>query len=132
MSADDRILEARVKAERLDNLCLEIEAIHANNRYLIYDEIFSGGLGNTFAGNAFSALRITSFAYEVVRIIALWDGPAKNRISIPEIMMLIDDPVVLAKLKSEFLGGYDDPNLGLLRGRGTNAGSTDIGVTRSD
>ena len=38
MSASDRIREARVKAEKLDNLCLEIEAIHANNRYLIYDD----------------------------------------------------------------------------------------------
>jgi hypothetical protein len=102
MSPSDRVSMARSKANTLTDRCVELERIHANNRFLIYGSVFGHSLQQTFAGNAFSALRLASFGHELIRLTALWDKPALDRVSIPEIVALLDDPAVQAQLRADF------------------------------
>lgn len=106
MSVQERIDLARKKADTLFERCAELERIHANNRYLIYSELFGGALERTFAGNAYLSLRNANFGFELIRLAALWDRASADRICIPEVLALIDDPAVLAQLKREFDGWY--------------------------
>jgi hypothetical protein len=106
MAPGDRVVMARAKASTLTDRCLELERIHANNRFLIYGSVFGDGLVQTYAGHAFSALRHASFGHELIRLTALWDKPALDRVSIPEIVALIDDPAVQAQLKADFEAPY--------------------------
>lgn len=109
MSTSARIEAARSKANQLFERCVEIERIHANNKYLTYSEPFRGGLVHTFAGNAYASLRHANFGFELIRLAALWDSPAANRISIPEVIALISDDSVLDQLKREFDEWYAGP-----------------------
>lgn len=106
MSVVERLTVARQKADKLVEHCIQIERIHANNRHLIFRDVFDGNLHHTFAGNAFEALRLTSFSFEVIRLMALWDRPAENVFSIPEVMALINDPRVIAQARADYIVGY--------------------------
>ena len=106
MSVVERLNLARQKADRLVEHCIQIERIHANNRHLIFRDVFEGNLHHTFAGNAYEALRLTSFSFEVIRLMALWDPPAENVFSIPEVMALIDDPRVIKQARADHMAGY--------------------------
>lgn len=117
MTVADRIAMARSKADALTDRCLELERAHANNRFLIYDGVFGNSLDRTFAGNAFAALRNASFGFELIRLTAIWDKPAEDRISIPEIVALIDDVAVRVQLRAEFDGFYSDDENWILRGQ---------------
>lgn len=106
MSVGERIEVARAKAKVLFERGIELERLHANNRYLMYGEPFRGGLANTFAGNAYASLRLANFGFELIRLCALWDPPKADRVSIPEIAALIADGAVIKQLKSEFDDWY--------------------------
>ena len=106
MPPADRLEIARIKAEALVSHCLEVERIHANNRHLIFRSIFDHDLNQTMAGNAYEALRITSFSFEVLRLMALWDKPADNVISIPEVMALIADEEVIDLARTAYMANY--------------------------
>jgi hypothetical protein len=106
---------ARAKGSELAERCIEIARLHANNRFLIYSDVFEGNLENTFAGNAFASLRFASFGFELIRLTALWDSPAKDRVSIPDIIALIDHPEVQERLKADFDEWYGQEG-NLLRG----------------
>lgn len=116
MTVADRVAMARTKANTLTDRCLELERAHANNRFLIYEGVFGDSLDRTFAGNAFAALRVASFGFELIRLTALWDKPSEDRVSIPEIVALIDDPAVRAYLRSDFDAFYVDPANWVLQG----------------
>ncbi|MDP3750093.1 MAG: hypothetical protein Q8Q88_23965 [Phenylobacterium sp.] len=116
MSVAERIAMARAKADALVDRCLEVERIHANNRFLIYGRVFGGSLDHTFAGNAYEALRIHSFSFEVLRSMALWDNASEDRISIPEVIALIKEPAVIAQIKAEFFAGYGAEERSFLTG----------------
>lgn len=109
MSANDRLELAREKANKLVDHCIELERIHANNRHLIFRDVFAGNLSHTFAGNAYESLRLTSFSFEVVRLMALWDKPAANVFSIPEVVALIDHPDVIGAARRDCVAQYSHP-----------------------
>lgn len=106
MSTAARIETARNKANQLFERCVEIERIHANNRYLMYSETFRGGLAHTFAGNAYASLRHANFGFELIRLAALWDSASADKVCVPEVIALISDGPVLDQLKQEFDGWY--------------------------
>jgi response regulator RpfG family c-di-GMP phosphodiesterase len=109
MSVDERIEIAVEKSKRLAELLHELERAHANNRYLTYTpNVLGDQIANSMASNAFASMRTASFGYELVRLSALWDKPAKDRTSVPEIVMLIDDPAVKAELKARIELHYPD------------------------
>lgn len=116
MSIAERIGMSRDKSNKLTDRCLELERIHANNRFLIYDSVFDDRLNQTFAGNAFNALCMASFGFELVRLTALWDPPAEDKVSIPEVVALVDDIDVRAQLKNEFDSHYDGEFLRIVSG----------------
>ena len=116
MTVAERVAMARSKANTLTDRCLELERAHANNRFLIYEGVFGASLDRTFAGNAFAALRNASFGFELIRLTALWDRPAEDRVSIPEIVGLIDDEAVRTQLRTEFDAFYSDDTNWILRG----------------
>ena len=115
MTTSERLEMAERKAKELSSLILEWERVHANNRHLTYGTVFAGNLAHTFAGNAFALLRLSSFAYELTRLAALWDRPSEDRVSIPEVSALINDVDVKAALKQKCLSNYSDPDIGFLR-----------------
>jgi hypothetical protein len=115
MTVDQRLSLSREKADKLVDQCIQIERIRANNRHLIFRDVFEGNLHHTFAGNAYESLRLTSFSFEVVRLMALWDKPAENVFSIPEVMALIADPAVIAQARSECIAEYGSEYVPLRR-----------------
>jgi hypothetical protein len=102
MSTEQRIKLARAKADTLTDRCLEVEGIHANNQFLTYSNLFGDRLQKTYAGNALAYLQAASFGFELVRLTALWDPPAADKVSIPEIVALIDEPAVVTLLWGDF------------------------------
>jgi hypothetical protein len=116
MCASERIAMAEKKSEQLAELLVEIERAHANNQYLTYSpQVLGDQIGAYMASNAFASVRVAAFGYELVRLSALWDAPAVDRISIPEISLLISSREVKEELRQRINDHYPHSDMAWLR-----------------
>lgn len=100
---EQRIERAMVVIERLTH---ELDAAlqrHENNEYVQFRAEVISQIPKSRGAVAFTVLQQDLASYEVIRLLALWDKPADNALSIPTAIALIDnDPVISTLEQSVF------------------------------
>jgi hypothetical protein len=100
LSTHERIAQAQDIIDKLIDHVQEIIALHESNRILVYSGKLSDQIPSSFAAHTFNALQRSQHLYEIVRLLALWDKPSKDRYSIPTVIALLDsDDVCQALIK---------------------------------
>lgn len=104
--AEKRIKEAKKLIRILtDRIQISIE-LHAANEIIIYSNYLSGQIPKSYAGHAFSAFQDAQFNFEIISLIAIWEKPDINSVSIPTVVHLIDDEEVLSELVHRTFNAY--------------------------
>jgi hypothetical protein len=99
LAAEQRADAAREKMPRIIDQLISLLEIHEANRIIVYSDRLVSRVDGTPAATGFNVLQWSSFAYELVRLCALWDAPADNRDSIPTIAALVEGADVRALLR---------------------------------
>jgi hypothetical protein len=108
LSTAERIELARAKMPSIVDQVTALLALHEANRIITYSDTLSKQVPRSRAAHAFNLFQRSSFAFELVRLCALWDKADQNRDSIPTIAALVDDPDVLSALGNDIRGAWPD------------------------
>lgn len=98
---DRRIQSARDCVRLLTDRIQSVIELHAANEIIQYSSKLSGQISKSRAAHAFTVFQDAQFNMEIIKLIALWDSPAENSVSIPTVVILIDDSEVLRALVGE-------------------------------
>jgi hypothetical protein len=109
LSDEERLELADRKANELWNYVTDLIQTHANNRVLTYDRKLADEVGTSYAAHAFINLRRQMHRMELIRLMALWDGPSLDRFSIPTILALILKPSIFRSLYRRQVGRWSAP-----------------------
>lgn len=113
-TVEQRITEAKVVIEDLTFRILNVLKIHASTEIVLYSSKIADQIGPSRAASSFNNLRDNLFEIEVVKLLALWDKPQRNSISIPTALLLIDDHAVIAKLCSDVHEAHSNRQVSIL------------------
>ena len=94
----------------MGELATSLLVTFANNKHLVYGREIAKQIPASHAARAISELQIASFAWGLIRLMALWDKPSLDRSSIPTVAKLIDDAEVKCELRRKI--GQDWADLG--------------------
>ncbi|MDW3224364.1 MAG: hypothetical protein R8G34_16040 [Paracoccaceae bacterium] len=98
---EQRIDRAKDLTNKLTYRIQDVIQIHAANEIVLYSSELSKQIPKSLATHAFNVFRDSQFKFEIIRLVALWDKPGDNIVSIPTVIALIDDPDVIEKLVTE-------------------------------
>jgi hypothetical protein len=138
LPVDERIELASRKVEGLWNYVIDVSQTHENNRIVVRSDRLSRQIPQSHAARAFKNLQRATLHHEIIRLAALWDGPAADRLSIPTIIAIVAERDVVRTLYKRRLldrraaeahlgddDGLDDDVRDLIRARAArNARST--------
>ena len=94
----DRLTTAKERADHLVDHIASLFTMHEANRFVIYSDVLAKQIPPSYAAHAFNQFQQSMHLFELVRLCALWDKPAKDRESIPTIMALIDKTEIVESL----------------------------------
>ena len=103
LSTAERVSRAKFRTKKLIGLILVNLQIHANNKAALHSNKLSSQIPRSHAANAFNEFARSLRYYELVRLSALWDRSAEDRISIPTIVDLVACDEVQSALQNEHL-----------------------------
>lgn len=109
LNTSARVAAAETKVSELVNQMLDLFALHEANRFITYTPLLSKQIPASHAAHAFNVFQRSSFLFEVLRVCALWESPEENRISIPTVVALIDEPKVLDALGKRIVAAWSGP-----------------------
>jgi hypothetical protein len=78
--------------------------LHAANGIVLYSPVLAKQIPRSHAANAFNIFRDSLFKFEVIRLCVFWDECREDDLdmeSIPAVIQLIDEPLVLSELVAE-------------------------------
>lgn len=101
LSVEERIRLAKDIVQKLTHRVDRAIQRSENNKILVYSDMLSSQIPKSRAGHAYIELRRSLFEYEIVRLLALWDRPSSNAVSIPTAIALINSGEVLERLALE-------------------------------
>lgn len=96
-----RIEQARERTNRLVSHISTLFMMHEANKIATYSPRLSSQIPRSFAAHSFSQFQQSMHLFEVLRLAAIWDGPSRDRESIPTIVALYDKPSIVDRLAKE-------------------------------
>lgn len=96
--------------ERIELAKVLIE-LHAANEILQYDDAISGQIPPSKAAFAHNVFQDAMFHQEIIRLLALWDLPDANSISVPTATLLINNSEVVAELVQGTFNSHANRNI---------------------
>lgn len=90
LSAVDRVARATVVVEQLVDNVRELIALSEANRYIIYRPTLASQIPTSYAANAFNLFQWSALNYEILRACSVWDSCARDRVSIPTLVELVN------------------------------------------
>lgn len=103
LPVNERIELASHKVEGLWNYVIDVCQTHENNRIVVRSDRLSRQIPQSHAARAFKNLQRATLHHEIIRLAALWDGPAADRLSIPTIIAIVAEQDVLRALYKRHL-----------------------------
>ncbi|THD82410.1 hypothetical protein E7811_15310 [Aliigemmobacter aestuarii] len=101
LTSEQRLGLAREKVKALIGQLDELIAVKWTNKHIIYSKTLSNLIPKSYAANAFNQLQNSLHKYAIIRTMAIWDSPAKDRNSVPTVKSLLDHPDVQKLLLTE-------------------------------
>lgn len=108
LTAEERAAAAGEKLKKVVGNVMELIAYNEANRIIVYSPALSAQIPRSHAAHAFNLFQTASHRQELIWLCALWDKPAANRLSLPTIRVLVDDPSVRARLRGHIVGHWPD------------------------
>lgn len=93
--AEQRIDRAKDLTSKLTYRIQDVIELHAANEIVLYSSELSKQIPKSLAAHAFDVFQDSQFKFEVIRLVALWEKPDDNVISIPTVIALINDSDVI-------------------------------------
>lgn len=91
----ERLRLAKRYADSLVDHVAALFTMNAANHLIIYGDTLAKQVPPSYAAHAFNQFRQSMHLFELVRLCALWDSPAKDRESIPTVLALVDKPEII-------------------------------------
>ena len=100
----DWLPERRIERaeEIIKHLTHQMDAMlqrQATNDLVVYSETISSQIPRSRAAIAFNLLRNDLHSYAIIRLLAVWDPPEDNALSIPTAILLLDNDDVIDELQ---------------------------------
>ena len=105
-SVQDRISTARAVVHKLTYNVQQVIELHASNEIIQYTNKLSKQIPRSYAAVAFNTFIDAQFQMEVIRLVALWEKPDSNSLSIPAAIALIDEDHVISELSKDILRAH--------------------------
>lgn len=119
-STEERVGKARKLVRALTDKIQVAISLHAANEIIQYSDTLSGQIPKSYAANAFTVFQDAQFHFEIIALVSVWDKAARNSISIPTVVALIDDDDVLARLAKATFDAHNQQPVRLVeKTRGT-------------
>jgi hypothetical protein len=99
LTANERVKRAESKTNILIDRISNIINLNEQNKIIVHSDILSKQIPISYAANSFNLFQKSIQLYEIIRLCALWDCAAEDRVSIPTIVALIDDDDVMSILR---------------------------------
>jgi hypothetical protein len=96
-----RIDDAKRATKRVVDHTHYLLDIHESNAITLYSDTLSKQIPESYAANAFNVFQSAMHQIEIVRLCALWDHAHIDKETIPTIIELIDDQMVIDALADE-------------------------------
>ena len=107
MTPEDRIDRARGCIKELTYRVQIVLELHAANEILQYTDTLSGQIPPSYAAVAHDIFRDAMFHQEIIRLLALWDKPETNAISVPLAAALINDAAVIDLICKDIFSAHE-------------------------
>ena len=108
LSVDDRITRAKDCVWKLTDKAVEIVDLHANTSLVSLSKNISSRITNGKARQAYMVLRDSLLRYEIIKLVAIWDKPEDNVVSIPTAIALIKDDRVIDELAQAVFAAHSE------------------------
>jgi hypothetical protein len=96
-SAAERLALAKERTQMLVQHAAPLFLIHEANAQVVYSPGLSQQIPRSYAAHAVRQFQISMHLFEIVRLCALWDNPAKDRESIPTVIALFNEPDLIER-----------------------------------
>lgn len=97
----ERLAMAKARTDRVVDHVSTLFTLNEANRHVIYSDKLAKQIPRSHAASAFLQFQMSMHLFELIRLCALWDKPARDRESIPTILELINDPAIVDQVVAE-------------------------------
>lgn len=111
MSATERLQHAKLIVSNLTDRILEVLELEAANEIIVYSDTLSKQVPRSYAAHSFNGFQRAMMNYEIIRILAIWDAPAENAISIPTVICLLDHQDIHTLLADDLYRHHASTNI---------------------
>ena len=96
-----RVELAKAQVSKLTERVVEVVNLAAVCDHFVYSNSLSGQIPRSYAGHAYEVTQQALFRQLIIRIIALWEKPELNSVSIPTVTSLINSDEIISGLQAE-------------------------------